>query len=68
MPDSHELSVYLAEVSALPGPSGNPYFDVGVDATRLFVGLIPSETAAGLSKRNLLLSTASEPHDRSATD
>jgi len=43
MPDSHELSVYLAEVSALPGPSGNPYFDVGVDATRLFVGLMASD-------------------------
>jgi len=41
--DSYELSVYLAEVDALPSPSGNPYYDIALDATRLFVGAMASD-------------------------
>jgi hypothetical protein len=42
-PDGSELSVDIAEVSTLPLPGPNPYYDNGEEAIRLFVGVITSD-------------------------
>ena len=41
-PDGSQLSVFIAEVSALP-PSPNPFYDASNDGIRLFVGVITSD-------------------------
>jgi hypothetical protein len=48
--DSGELSVSLAEIGSLPPPSGNPYYDVALDATRLFAGLMACDWKHRLAK------------------
>lgn len=44
------LSVVIADVSALPAPTRNPFYDVGEEATRLFVGMMASDWYTRLCK------------------
>jgi hypothetical protein len=48
--DPPELSVRIGEISALHSPSGNPMFDVRIDAIRLFLGIFASEQKRQLCK------------------
>jgi len=45
-----ELSVCIADVGALPPPTLNPYYDVGEEATRLFLGMMTSDWKERLCK------------------
>jgi hypothetical protein len=42
-PDGSDLSVSIADITALPRQSSNPYFDLSLEGTRLFVGVMASE-------------------------